>query len=301
MSAGAHSLGVGRSDDAAWPGYKAIDWRITVLPILLLALGTSPAQLAQAPAQAPLAAVAAAEDFAVDVTEQVRTARGIRLGLAITNRAAATRLFVHLEPNETDAKTVLFMPSAERDRMTFYLKCDGSELYKATLLFPLDAAATAAVVVVGEAVAPYRQAGRVLDLSRAIAPPEPASPPSPAPEPPAKPGERIMARYQPPVSALGEVMLKDGTAGPEGKGWTRLYTDLPDVSLDQVALAIQRPNQIWSGPSGMLFIARTTKARAIALEVRDQEIVAGRMLTKESFPRSVGPGTSYPQRIYMGR
>ncbi len=271
-----------------------------MLPILLLALSATPS--APAPASPAPAAVAAAEEFAVDVTEQVRTARGVRLGLAVTNRTGATKLFVHLEPNESDAKTVLFMPSAQRDRMTFYLTSDGSELYQATLLFPVDAAATSAVVVVGEAVTPYRQAGRVLDLTQSVAPPAPAAAdPTPAPEVAAKPGERVMARYKPPVSALGEVLLKDGTAGPDGRGWTRVYTDLPDVSLDQVALAIQKPNQIWSGPGGMLFIAKTNKAQAIALEVRDSEVVSARFLTKESFPRSVGPGTSYPKRIYVGR
>lgn len=266
-----------------------------MLPILLLALSATPSAPVAEPS--PAAVVAAAEDFSVEVNEQVLTARGVRLGLAITNRAAATRLFVHLEPNETDAKTVLFMPSGERDRQTFYLTSDGSELYKATLLFPLDAGATSAVVVVGEAVAPYRQAGRALDLTQVVA----ALEPTPTPEPPAKPGERVMARYQPPVSALGEVMLKDGVAGSDGKGWTRLYTDMPDITLDQVARAIQRPNQVWSGPGGMLYIAKLNATLAIALEVRDQEIISARTLTKESFPRAVGPGTSFPQRLYMGR
>lgn len=268
-----------------------------MLPILLLALNATPSMPAERPPAA--AEVAAAEDFGIEVTEQVRTARGVRLGLAVANRVSATKLFVHLEPNESDARTVMFMPSAQRDRTTFYLTSDGSETFKATLLFPLEAAATSAVVVVGEAVAPYRQSGKVLDLKQAIAPPEPT--PSPTPEPVVKPGERTIAHYQPPVRALGEVMLKDGSTGPDGKGWIRIYTDLPDVSLDQVAQAIQRPNQIWSGPSGMLFIAKTSSALAIALEVRDGEILSARMLTKESFPRSVGPGTSFPSRIYLGR
>lgn len=268
-----------------------------MLPILLLALSatpTLPAERSPAPAAAPVA-----EDFAIEVTEQVRTPRGVKLGLAVANRTGATKLFVHLEPNESDAKTVMFMPSAQRDRMTFYLTSDGSETYKATLLFPVEAAATAAVVVVGEAVAPYRQAGRVLDLNKAIALPEPEA--TPTPEPAAKPGDRSIARYKPPVAALGEVVLKDGSAGPDGKGWIRVYTDLPDVSLDQVAQAIQRPNQIWSGPSGMLYIAKTSSALAIALEVRAGEIISARTLTKESFPRAVGPGTSFPSRIYMGK
>lgn len=257
-----------------------------MLPILLLALSATPSLLAE-----PV------EDFGVEIVEQVRTPRGLRLGLAIANHTGATRLFVHLEPNERDAKTVLFMPSAERDRNTFYVRSDGSETYQATLLFPLEPAATAAVVVVGEAVTPYRQAGRALDLSQAISPPEP----TPTPEPPAKPGERVMARYQPPVSALGEVILRDGLPGPDGKGWTRVYTDLPDVSLNQVALAIQKPNQIWNGPGGMLYIAKLSAAQAIALEVVHGEIVSARMLTKESFPRAVGPGTSFPSRIYIGK
>lgn len=262
-----------------------------MLPILLAALSATPSLSAEPPA------AVAAEEFAIDVQEQVRTPRGLRLGLAIANRARATRLFVHLEPNESDPRTVLFMPSAQRDRLTFYLKSDASETYRATLLFPLEAAATSAVVVVGEADAPYRQAGRFLDLSQVIAPPEPEPPPEPA----VKPGERAIARYMPPVSAIGEIVLKDGTAGSDGKGWTRVYTELPDVTLDQVALAIQRPNQIWQGVSGMLFIAKTGSSSAIALEVREGEIASARMLSKETFPRSVGPGTAFPRRIYLGK
>ncbi|HEY9856849.1 MAG TPA: hypothetical protein V6D05_13990 [Stenomitos sp.] len=262
-----------------------------MLPILLLALNATPSLPAES---------AVADDFGIEVVEQVRTARGLRLGLSIANRTGASRLFVHLEPNESDAKTVLFMPSAQRDRTTYYVKSDGSETYRATLMFPLEPAATSAVVVVGEAVAPYRQAGRTLILNQPIAPPEPPAP-TPPPEPEAKPGERIMARYQPPVSALGEVVLRDGSGGSDGKGWTRVYTDLPDVSLDQVALAIRKPNQIWSGSGGLLFIAKIGLTRAIALEVRDGEIVTARLITKESFPRAVGPGTSFPSRIYVGK
>lgn len=270
-------------------GVQSVLVEVSVLPILLIALSATPSVPAEPPA-----------DFGIAVVEQVRTPRGVRLGLRIANHPGATRLFIHLEPNEADPRTVLFMPSRERDRMTYYLKSDGTETYRATLLFPLEPAATSAVVVVGEAATPYRQSGRALDLTQRVAPsPEPSAEPTPEPE--AKPGERVIARYRPPVSALGEVVLKDGVEGPDGKGWTRVYTDVPEVTLDQVAQAVQHPNQIWSGPQGMLFIAKLSAARAIALQVRAGEVVSARTLTKETFPRAVGPGTGFPSRIYLGR
>ncbi|MNL20261.1 hypothetical protein D3C87_1415010 [compost metagenome] len=112
----------------------------------------------------------------------------------------------------------------------------------------------------------------------------------------------MIARYKPPVSALGdEIVLKDGSAGPAGQGWIRVYTELPDVSLDQVALAIQRPTQIWLGPGGLMFIARLSPTRAIALTVRDGAIVTGQMIDQTTYAKLVGPRTPFPSRIFVGK
>lgn len=276
-----------------------------MIPQLSLAflLAAAPAAPAQAPSPAAVPA-SVAEDFAVTVGEVARNKRTVRLTLAIANRVKAKRLFIHAEPGEEGS--ILFVPSAPAkgappDRTTHFLPTGGASTLEATLLFPMDEEAKAAILVVGEAVSPYRQASVRVDLSEAgpIVDPTPAPTPEP---PPAAPGERVIARYKPPVSALGaEIVLKDGTAGPAGHGWIRIYTELPDVSLDQVATAIARPTQVWMGPGGLMFIARLSASRAIALTVRDGAIVTGQMIDQSTYAKLVGPRTPFPSRIFVGK
>lgn len=253
-----------------------------------------------APAQAPRPAAvqpAAAEDFDIQVGEVARGKRTVRVSLTIENRIGAKRLFIHMEPG--DEGSVLFVPAppakgAPPDRTTHFLPTSNGQTIQATLLFPLDEEVQEAILIVGEAATPYRQSSVRIDLKEAAAPtPEPT---------PAAAGERVIARYKPPVSALGAaIVLKDGAPGPEGHGWTRVYTELPDVSLDQLAKAIQRPAQVWSGPGGLLFIAKLSPKRAIALTVKDGSIVTGQMINQATYAKLVGPGTSFPSRIFVGK
>lgn len=267
-----------------------------MLSLILLALATPDATPSLPP---PAPVVAPAEDFGVTVRGLVRLKHAVRLSLSITNSAHAERLFLHLEPNETDAKGIVYMPSLKLgkapDANTRFLKSDGAERLELTLVFPLDAAATAAVLVVGEAASPFRQAAVPVDLTTAH-PPEPPATPPPAV---ISPGDRIIATYQSPLAELGSIVLKNGVAGPDGRGWTRLYTDLPDVTLDQVAEAIAHPQQVWANESRLLFIAKTGSRRAIGVEVAQGEVVSARAITKETFPRTVGPHTLYPNRVYL--
>lgn len=260
-----------------------------------------------APAPAPRAAAPQAEaleDFGVQVGEVSRSKRSLRVALTIENRIGSKRLFIHMEPADEDA--VLFVPQAPAkgaapDRSTHFLPTGGGATLKATLMFPLDEGAEGATLIVGEATSPYRQAAVKVDLTQAT--PLTAPTPAPTPEPAQAPaGERIIARYKPPFSALGEaIVLKDGTGGPDGHGWIRVYTELPDVTLDQVAKAIQRPAQIWAGTGGLLFIAKLSPTRAIALTVKDEAIVSGQMINQSTYSKLVGPGTPFARRIFVGK
>lgn len=276
-----------------------------MIPQLSLALMLAAAS--PAPGPAPSAAIPQAnsvEDFGVHLGEVARSKRNLRVSLAIENRIGAKRLFIHVEPSEEGS--VLFVPSppvkgAPPDRSTHFLPTGGGQELKATLMFPLDEVAAEAILIVGEASPPYRQSAVRIDLKEAG--PLTAPTPEPTPEPtPAPAGERVIARYKPPVSALGEaIALKDGTAGPEGHGWIRVYTELPDVTLDQVAKAIQRPSQVWMGTGGLMFIAKLSPSRAIALTVKDGTIITGQMINQTTYAKLVGPGTPFPSRIFVGK
>lgn len=259
-----------------------------MLPLLLLALA------ANAPS-------AQSDEFAVTLEALSNSKQGLRLGLKIVNKMQADRLFVHLEPNESDATAVLFMPPPQlkKDRFTYYLK-GGSDTMEATLLFPADETATCSVLVIGEAIPPYRQTGLALDLTRRIAPEPEATPPPAAPL--VSTSERVIATYRPPFRALGEtIVLKNGKEGPDGTGWTRIYTDLPEVSLNQLGAGIEHPQQIWAGPERMVFIVKLNALRAIAVDVVNGEIQTAAYIDKTLFERMVGPGTPYPRRVYHGK
>lgn len=266
-----------------------------MIPLLLLALAASAAPSVHS------------DEFDVTVAELHNSKQGLRVGLTIENKVQAGRLFIHLEPNEGDAKTVLFMPPVRhtKDRFTYYFK-GGRDSMQATLLFPADEIATSSVLVVGEAAPPYRQTALALDLSQRLTP-EPKAPPGPAsPAPPSSPSvppsERVIATYRPPFKALGEtVVLKSGKEGPGGTGWIRIYTDLPEVSLNQLGEGIEHPQQIWAGPERMLFIVKLSSQRAIAVDVVNSEIKTAHFIDKTMFERMVGPGTPYPRRVYMGK
>lgn len=274
-----------------------------MLPFFLIALAT--ASPGESPIPAPTPSVQAVDDFGVVVTGLRPGPRGVTLTSVISNRVAATHLFVHLEPNETDAKDMLFVPSEplmrakKKDAKTFYLKTDGSPVYQVTLFFPIDRVASSGVLVVGESDPPYRQVAIALDPKRFLKPDEPV-----ALEPlrPPRPSERVIARFQPALATLGAaIVLPEGHSGPDGEGWVRIYTEVPDVTLDQLQRAIEHPQQVWSGLGGQLFIVKVSATRAIAVEVKDQAIHSARMVTKETFLKLVGPGTAYPSRIVPTR
>lgn len=263
-----------------------------MIPLLLLVLAAS-------------ATSVQSDEFDVTVAELYNSKQGLRVGLSIANKVQAGRLFIHLEPNEGDAKTVLFMPPVKlaKDRFTYYFK-GGRDSVQATLVFPPDEIATTSVLVVGEAAPPYRQTALALDLTQRIAPEpkETPAPPTPPPSASVSPSERVIATYRPPFRALGEtIVLKSGKEGPDGTGWIRIYTDLPEVSLNQLGEGIEHPQQIWAGPDRMLFIVKLNSKRAIAVDVVHSEIQTAHYIDKTMFERMVGPGTPYPKRVYMGK
>ena len=276
-----------------------------MIPQLLLALASPPA----------LPTEVQTDGFGITIDSLHNSKQGVRVGMKIDNQADAGKLFIHLEPNVNDASMVLFVPPVKpiKDPFTYYFKNARAHM-KATLMFPFDAIATTSVLVVGENEAPYHQAALALDLTRSFDQKKveqptlvPSASPSVAPSlsaigsEPVPFDERVIQRYHPPFAALGgTIVLKNGS-GPEGHGWIRIYSDLPDVTLNQLKKSIEHPQQIWAGSGRLLFIVKLSATRAIAVDVANNEVRTAHYIDKASFQRLVGPGTLYPNRIYVGR
>ena len=112
----------------------------------------------------------------------------------------------------------------------------------------------------------------------------------------------MIASFRPPLEVLGPtIQLREGRPGPKGEGWTRIYTDLPDITLAQVRAAIELPTQIWAGPGGLLFIHPTSGHEAIALEVQEGRILSASRIGLEDFRALVGAGTRFTNRVWSGR
>lgn len=242
-----------------------------------------------------VAAPATADDFRVTLGSLKRKRRTLAVEVMIDNRIQAPRMFVHLEPGNPPG--YVFTPAASGspgDRSTYYLANGDGNFLQGTLAFPLDASAYEALLVVGEAAPPYRQRSMWLELG----PGEPDPSPTPA-EAAVPPGERVIARYKPPMPELGdEIQLRIGKSGPDGSGWARIYTAVPEVTLDQVKATIERPQQIWLGWTGQLFLYKLSAARALAVAVTGGQVVHATLVTKTTLAQAVGPNTEFPRRIY---
>ncbi|MNT82278.1 hypothetical protein D3C72_2219900 [compost metagenome] len=106
----------------------------------------------------------------------------------------------------------------------------------------------------------------------------------------------------PPHPSFGDlIVLKEGTPGPRGDGWSRIYTELPDVSIDELKRVLESPAQIWQGSEGHLYLRNVGGQRALAIEVRNAQVITARYVTPKTLGQVLGPKTRYPKRVYMGR
>lgn len=247
-------------------------------------------------------------DFSLKVDSLSWTATGFVLKAEIENRSGSPDLFLHHEAGRDDPESFAFTPEAgvERaSRQTYMLKGLTQSRTAATLVFGLEAGQEAGLLVVGEARPPYRQVALALKgllperpgARVAASPPEERTPPAPAaPEP------GVIQRFMPPHPSFGEqIVLKEGMAGPRGQGWTRIYTELPEITLDELARVLERPAQIWRGEEGYLYLRNVGGNRALAVDVRNAEVISARYVTPETLGQVLGPKTRYPKRVYMGR
>lgn len=247
-------------------------------------------------------------DFSLKVDSLSWTATGFVLKAEIENRSGSPELFLHHEAGRDDPETFSFKPGSgvERaSRQTYMLKGLSQARTAATLAFGLEADQEAGLLVVGEARPPYRQVAIALkDLlperpatQAAAAPPEERTPPAPA-----APEAGVIQRFMPPHPSFGEqIVLKEGMAGPRGQGWTRIYTELPEITLDELARVLERPAQIWRGEEGYLYLRNVGGNRALAVDVRNAEVISARYVSPETLGQVLGPKTRYPKRVYMGR
>lgn len=279
----------------------------------LLALGAS--LVLSSPAWA---AVGTAEnlDFRLSVESISWTASGFVVKAAIENRTGSPDLFLHHAANQDDPEAYVYSPEADAQgaRRTFTLKGLNEARTAATLAFGVGPDEQAGLLVVGEARPPYRHLAIAL---KPLLPPRPvaqrpaALPPAaqPAASPQATPGvpeaaadPDVIQRFLPPHPSFGDfILLKEGRPGPDGEGWVRIYTDLPDITLTELKRVVESPAQIWQGPDGYLYLRNVGGKRALAVEVRQSRIISARYVTPESLNQVVGPRTRFPKRAYMGR
>lgn len=262
-------------------------------------------------------------DFSLKVESASWTSTGFVLRAVVENRTGSTELFLHHEPGRDDAEAFLYAPSAASaapvaGRRTFTLKGLKESRTGATLAFGLGPEEAAGLLVVGELRAPHRQVAIALkDLlpARPVTAARPAPAENPSAENPAtetrsaetpgatethEPG--VIRAFTPPHASFGSrILLKEGHAGPPGEGWVRIYTELPDVTLDQLARVLEQPAQIWRGDAGWLYLRNIGGTRALAIEVRDASVISARYVTPQTLGQVVGPKTRHPKRVYMGR
>jgi hypothetical protein len=264
------------------------------------------------------AAPGAAEnlDFRLSVESIAWTSTGFVVKAQIENRTGSPELFLHHEANHDDPEAFAYTPgaaaSASLPRRTFTLKGLKTSRTAATLAFGVGPEEDAGLLIVGETRAPYRQVAIALKPllpARPVAqqPPvaqatiETHASPQPAPvTAPAEPG--VIARYKPPHATFGDmIVMSEGTPGPHGEGWARIYTELPDIGLDELKRVLESPAQIWQGSRGHLYMRNVGGKRALAIEVSNARVISARYVTPQTLGQVVGPRTRYPKRVYMGR
>ncbi len=263
-------------------------------------------------------------DFRLEVESISWTATGFVVKAQIENRTGSPDLFLHHEANRDDPDGFTYTPTepgaAAAQRRTFTLKGLTQARSAASLAFGVAANENAGLLIVGEARPPYRQVAIAL---QPLLPERPSSPPPTAKAPaagvsgdaqPIRSKSEGLAegssgqsngpikRFMPPHPSLGDsIALWEGKAGPQGDGWTRLYTELPEITLDELARVLESPAQIWHGREGYLYLRNVGGQRALAVSVRDAQVISARYVTPQTLGQVLGPKTRYPKRIYMGR
>lgn len=297
---------------------------MTALPRWAIALGAT--LLLSSPSWA---APGAAEnlDFRLNVESIAWTSTGFVVKAQIENRTGSPDLFLHHEANHDDPEAFAYTPGdaapPNGPRSTFTLKGLKTARTAATLAFGVGPEEDAGLLIVGETRAPYRQVAIALKpllparpvtqqppVGQATAEKQASLQPTPLAAPaaasaaaiptPAEPA--VIARYLPPHPTFGDVIvMKEGSAGPRGEGWARIYTELPEISLDELKRVLESPAQIWQGREGHLYMRNVGGKRALAIEVRHAQVISARYVTPQTLGQVVGPRTRYPKRVYMGR
>lgn len=252
-------------------------------------------------------------DFTLKVESISWTKTGFVVKAQVENRTGSPEIFLHHEADRDDAASYVHTPSAmAAGRQTFMLKGQSEARTSATLAFGLGADQEAGLLIVGETRAPHRQVAIALkDLlpirsaaaKRTAEAPDRGTPDTEMPSaetPSAEPD--VIQSFTPPHASFGRrIVLKEGKPGPQGDGWVRLYTELPDITLEQLAHVLERPAQIWRGEAGLLYVRNIGGKRALAVEVRNEAVISARYVTPETLGQVMGPRTRYPKRVYMGR
>lgn len=265
-------------------------------------------------------------DFQLTVDAIEWTSAGFLVKAKIENRTGTPDLFLHHAANRDDAEEFRYDPTGKPKvggpRDTFSLTGLSSSRYSASLVFGLPSDQEPGLLVAGENRPPYRQVAIAL---KGLLPARPA----PAPKPvaavapadlararsPASGEDALTAadlvpvddpdviqRFLPPHPSFGDsLVLKEGQPGSTGEGWSRIYTELPDVSLVQLKRVLEQPAQIWQGAEGFLYLKNIGGRRALGVEVRSERVISARYVTPETLARVVGPRTRFPKRVYMGR
>lgn len=256
-------------------------------------------------------------EFSVSVETISWTASGFVVKTQIENRSGSPDLFLHHVPNLDDPERFAFSPESDAEdargkRRTFTLKGLTQSRTAATLAFGVDADEDAGLLVVGEMRPPYRQVAIALkpllparpvtpNTSVTQAAPIPESPPA-ANAAPVALAPDVITSFLPPHPSFGDrILLKEGRPGPRGEGWSRIYTDLPDIQMTDLKRVVESPAQIWQGSEGQLYLRNVGGQRALAVEIRDSRIIAARYVTPQTLDQILGPKTPYPKRVYMGR
>ena len=215
----------------------------------------------------------------IRLVQALRLEKGIRVTLEVDHAGTADRLEVRLDTGVDRL--------SGRDPWSFVVSATGSTHLEATLFFPGAPREGLGQLVVSELSEPYREGRCPIDLAR-------------DPRLPRIPG--VIATFRPPIEALGAtIQLREGRPGTRGEGWTRIYTELPDITLAQVRAAIELPTQVWAGTGGLLFIHPTSAREALALEVREGRVISGSRIGVEDFRALVGAGTRFTNRVWSGR
>lgn len=284
-------------------------WRLAMM------LGAS--MLLAAPAWAAPSTVETL-DFRLSVDSLSWTSTGFVVRVQVENRTGSPDLFLHHAADQEDPEAFTYEPGETPQegspRRTFMLRGLTQARTSATLAFGLATSEEAGLLIVGEARPPHRQVAIALKslLPERPAPaggtavsnaPREAARNSAVPAPnPAPADADVIQQFLPPHPSLGDrILLKEGKPGPQGEGWVRIYTELPDISLGELKRVVETPTQIWRGEAGFLYMRNVSGKRALAVDVRGNRVIAARYVTPEMLPEVVGPRTAYPQRIYMGK